>query len=987
MSRPSNRLAEFRSYSYYHVLAMCDSSETAQALAASNDLGVWERSSQPAPVDDNRPFLEDLGRYAPRQIEGKGRYIILINGSTDAAFSITSAKWMCATGATAVPDDRSTSLAVEGSIQISEPKGVAFLDQMVKCAVALGVDSAQVYYVMKTFFIGFRDDEQAASGDGYRYDFISDIPPITFIVYDVSGVFTEAGGSYEMNFVAAAHGASRLPQYSKAVQNMSITAGDSLEQTFKRLEDNINRSYEQYYNCVYEQVKTMAQGNEDVLRALRRVKYVIDVGPDYSDAAGIKYTVTNQPQQFKNAAGCNEPATVNFQANTSIEGAIRTIMQMCPQVQADMATGDEATKAKYEFKIHTALLSRQAEGEARGVLDYTVYYRVERFLTPKAISYSPAFSILQEDISEEQANNDPNFQLIKRNIIEFDYMYTGKNIDILEFDMKVNSGMAYLQTATLANSFKGQLQRAPTRQMQVATQDANSHLVRFGSIVQTPVFFGSHIRTPVLQTAQNPADAIQSAYTLSKHASIEVTDVSMRIVGNTKLLGTTNQITSPEVVAQRADGDTALRGPAEATFTDWTFVPAYARVNIKMPRNNDDFLLYTGQGSDGTVGSTDYARNFWFDGYYYVVAIENEFTNGEFTQVLSMLGLPKRSAFASTQSTAPEEVTPKTTAGSCFDNQIGAGPSPNSPAGEKPSEAPPAVPHVPPSGTTEPTNKADADTANRTARSPSDVRGWDQASPEVKTAILRASEAYGVDPVVMAQFASKESSFDPKAAAAPSSSATGLFQFLRGTWNGLVSQGKVKEVKTLATKETQAGSGANWSKPLPSDPRMDAQANAYAGAAFLKENARIIGSNDAGDLYLAHFLGPGDAQKVIARDNATGGNELLSVALGSKQAAAIARANPRIVRPNSTVGEIRSWAARDMAKLLNNPIPVARKTAPTATTGTGGQAQVSPSTENSKRTADKPVAAVQNARVQSEAKDKQPCAPLPNKTPQDTNKG
>jgi Transglycosylase SLT domain len=966
MSNPPNRLSSFRSYSYYHVLAMCDSSQTADALSRSTDLNVWEHATPDTRVSDTRSLTSNLGRYSPKKVEGAGKYVVLINGSTDAAFVINQAKWTSATGAAAVPGDRSTSIAVEGSISISEPKGVAFLDQVVKCCVALGVDSAQVVYVLKTFFIGFRDDDQIFSGggDGDRQDFIADIPPVTFIVYDVTGSFTESGGTYEMLFVAAGHGASRLPQYSKAVNGMSVTAGESLQQTLTKLQDNINDNYDKYYNCVYEQIKATEGDNQPLLRALRKVQYVIEVGPDYQDTNGVKYTVTNQPQQYKNTAGCNDPAQVTFPAHTSIESAISTIMMMSPQVQADMSSGDTSNKVKYEYKIHTALVSEQASDAEEGIMDYKVYYRVERFMSPKTISYNPAFATLQQD--DEELKKDPEYEKIKRNIIEFDYMYTGANIDILEFDMKVNMGMAYLQTATLASTFKSQLDTAPNRQMQPATGDVNNHMVRFGAIVQTPVFFGSQIRVPSLINSQNGTQTIQSAYTLNKHASLEVSDVTMRIIGNTLLLGTTNLTTSPKYIIESATRSTEYV-PANATqanFADWSHAPAYVKVKIKMPRENDDFSLFTGQSTTGDPrtdpGITDYARDFWFDGYYYVVGIEHIFDSGEFSQVLSMLGLPKRSAFESTKNSATRETEISSGVGKCFDNQIGVSPSTPTDA------APPSnvtVPHTPPSGDTVPTNTADANTANRTSGDPADVKGWDKASPAVKAAIIDASNKYGVDPVVMAQFAAKESSFNANAKA-PTSSATGLYQFIKSTWDGLAKQGKIPGV-TAST---------------PDSARLDPKLNAYAGAVFLKENAAAIGSNQVGDLYLAHFLGPGTAKKVISRDNATGGKELLITALGESATLRIAKANPSIVKPNTTVGELRAWAAISMAKTLKNPINVARQREVVTQTNSAAQTLPSQNPQDAKRTADQPIAAVQNAKVQAAKTDTQPCGPGPKAT-------
>jgi hypothetical protein len=130
---------------------MCDCSETADALSLNMGSNVWNHATQDTAVDGTYP---QLGKYAPKQLrtydsKGKpngyrlGMYCVLVNGMTDAAYTITRAEWSCATAADAVHGDRTTSVAMEGSLSISEPKGVVFLDQMIKCGIALGVDIAQ----------------------------------------------------------------------------------------------------------------------------------------------------------------------------------------------------------------------------------------------------------------------------------------------------------------------------------------------------------------------------------------------------------------------------------------------------------------------------------------------------------------------------------------------------------------------------------------------------------------------------------------------------------------------------------------------------------------------------------------------------------------------------------------------------------------------------------------------------------------------------
>lgn len=977
MSTPKSRLASFRSYSYYHVLVMCDSSETAHALAETQLIGAWDHATPETAAIDPTIKTQDLGKYSPKCVgyapgpdkerQCLGRYCVLINGSTDAAFSITNAKWSSATAAGAVPQDGNTSLAVEGSISVSEPRGVAFLDQVVRCAVALGVDNSQVVYCLKTFFVGFTDSD--ANPDIPTV--LTDIAPVVFTVYDVTGSFSETGGTYDMLFVAQANGVSRLPQYSKAVNSMNITSGDNLASTFSKLQDNINQSYDAYYKCVESQLKAANTDEANsLLNSLCKVEYFITVDPPYD---GPTYKVTNAPAQVKNTAGCNDPAPINFPANTSIETAINTIMKMCPQVQDEMSKGDTSTELKYEYKVYSCVKSERIRGDVTnaGKLKYSVIYHVARFLSPKATAMNSAFAKFASDAIDQEITTPTTDEMrkLKNNIIEFDYLYTGKNIDILEFDMKVNMGLAYLQIATLANTFKEQRDRAAITQTapdQLGAQVA-ARGGRFpGGPVQVPVFFGKQITHPRLINTNDGLSTLQSGFTLAKHSSLEVSDVTMKIIGNDALLLATNKSTSPEYMVNRF-AQTDASAQTSTQFDNWMYVPSYAKVKIKMPRNNDDFSLFSGTPSADPLGrstSVDYAQDFWFDGYYYVYGIDHEFDNGEFTQTLQMIGIPKTSATDAAK-VPPKDVSFDTQINDCFSSKIGCG---------KPQQATPtpsvaSVHDTPPPDPIEPSgasiNRLDADTINKTSKVISQVKGWDKAAPEVKTAIINAASQYGVDPVTIAQICYLESSFNPNAKS-PTSTALGLFQFLEGTWK---KPGSFGGTDSILTKDILSNP-ANRSNPT---------FNALAGAKFLKNNARIIGSQDVGDLYLAHFLGAGGAKRVIAADNRTNGTELISTTFGADYAAKLERYNKPSVSANMTVRDLRTWAAIKMAHTLKNSnIAIARKTELKPVTQ---PLQTTAPTPESPRKASDNVAAQQDCKTQEDNSTKPTCTKKPTSEP------
>ncbi|QVD49073.1 hypothetical protein LUCX_3 [Xanthomonas phage vB_XciM_LucasX] len=110
----------------------------------------------------------------------------------------------------------------------------------------------------------------------------------------------------------------------------------------------------------------------------------------------------------------------------------------------------------------------------------------------------------------------------------------------------------------------------------------------------------------------------------------------------------------------------------------------------------------------------------------------------------------------------------------------------------------------------------------------------------------------GVDPNMLYAIASIESTFNP-GAKAPTSSASGLFQFINGTWGNMIGKYGAK-----------FGLSPNAS---PFDPK----ANALMGAMFLKDNFNFLksrlsrGVNET-DMYMAHFMGAGGAAKFLSAD-------------------------------------------------------------------------------------------------------------------------
>jgi len=150
----------------------------------------------------------------------------------------------------------------------------------------------------------------------------------------------------------------------------------------------------------------------------------------------------------------------------------------------------------------------------------------------------------------------------------------------------------------------------------------------------------------------------------------------------------------------------------------------------------------------------------------------------------------------------------------------------------------------------------------------------DPARAQLAGTIRQASTATGVSFGYLVAAAKIESNLNPQAAA-PTSSARGLYQFIEQTWLGTVKEaGAAFGYDRYADAITRTASG----RYEVSDPNMrgeilalrkDPAANAAMAGVLTRSNSFRLTSDlgrrpTDGELYMAHFLGAGGASRLIS---------------------------------------------------------------------------------------------------------------------------
>jgi len=640
MSNPPNPLANFRTYSYHHILIVTDGMKTASELSNSSDLLLFNRPNVHPDARYNARFLDDAGENG---------YVTLIDGMQDVTFFVESIKWetIVAPSGKSGGSKRASTLEVDGEMTIIEPLGVKFLEVLTNVGSELGTDPSGFIFLLKTIFVGHHHDG--------RQELISNVRPFLFTMIDVKAVMDASGTTYNLTLVGVNNGTAKLPQISRIADgiNLSIPSGASVRVALGLFFDEINKRYAEFKKKLSEQLQA-AKSTINVGADFRSVRYEIATDDTYEEYVAADNNTTPE-------SDTPGDAVINCGKNSTIENSIQRIMDSSKQVMDDAAKKNKEEK-KFIYKIASTILP-DLVGD-----DMVVQYTVHRY----------------EEIT--QTSSKP-LEPIAGEFIEFDYMFTGRNVDVLEFDIKMDMGMSFFQTVAtaasgLGNQTGGSVDNtkvisksvakdtvarevvpgktpSPQRSVNPLNAAANQPTTTTQAPkqvpkkkIKTPLFLGTTIKDPVIRNKRNPLESATFDALLSRHAAYENVECAMKIAGNPQLLDETTP--QPIEVQQGGIQQDGTDNNDDNTGMQKMFTtPALIKVNVKFPDNNE------------LTGVTD----FWYKGFYNLYSITQNFDNGLFTQDIQMFSLPIEDDedTESKLSSSEEETTPTSQASASSD--------------------------------------------------------------------------------------------------------------------------------------------------------------------------------------------------------------------------------------------------------------------------------------------------------------------------------
>lgn len=423
LSRIRNPLDEFQSYSVHYILLACRTTVIASAFAdEKNDTTSLAAINNTKALGDPVVFgnssddvflVIDTRRFAQFTVETL-KYDVYVNG---------------------IQQGGSTSnLAADLSMTVLDSVGISFanfLQWLMDSQMKTNFDG--LVFMLRTVFVGHKPD-------GSTETVQSETIPMHLNRVEIDLNF--AKGAYTMEFMPNMN--FNVQKHSRFLVVSTTTAygtgdGNTLGGLITNFEKRLNDKSQQFFNDIQKAVpKGATEGQYG-----RRVEYQITLPKDWANfqIKGANQGKVTETKYGKD--GTTPPATINNSLIATQPGAeiTKILDEMFKQVPEISEMGNfKSSDASKEGVItfYKYIVGLTSSNETMCVHVDVVEFKVPNVFRRKQ-SESAAVSNIDTEFYREEV--DPLNPKIKRRVpkdfIEYDYIFTGLNKDILNFDMKI----------------------------------------------------------------------------------------------------------------------------------------------------------------------------------------------------------------------------------------------------------------------------------------------------------------------------------------------------------------------------------------------------------------------------------------------------------------------------------------------------------------------------------------------------------------------
>lgn len=627
-----NANSKYRTYSYHHILIACAHGGVAEALSTtSNDLSLFSEGSRSGAL---------RGGSA-----GGGEYFILVNGMKDAHFVIKSASWLSMknpnTSSPYGPTEPGGAIsAIEGEIVIEEPGGIDLLNVFSEITTTLMTRPVEQTYLLKTVFVGHTTDGNTVVD--------SSVAPIFFAALDIEVDIKSSGVVYLIKCGGIVNGVGHIAQYADGNRGTSVTfpPGTTLKAGFEMLTATVNKENERKRQKTLEDTRN--DSGAQVLADSKVVTYKYEVSPELENLLIGSNSKVNEKDKTGGVTltAAGEESVTSFVHRVGMTAVEVTGREPDPNAQEKSPAAKKVPHKSSQTATPAEIAAGKPAGKPTGDtkpsspnagVDSTKentqqYLKVHTVRRSTAEGTEIVYFLSTEDAG---VNKDCALSPAPEDTIEFDYIFTGKNVDIRDLDLKLSLGAAFFQTRRASHAFPDQERsNAGTVTDQVAGGGSTSFSA--GALPCGTTLSRSEF--PAVVTSGNSAVAAGPTMDyfsdLSKFIGMNRINLKMTIIGHPVLMA--ESVASPEEhlrILRLPKGDRA----AAIAAPNGTRVPKFAKVNIKYPSKGANYA----------------DLRLIYDGVYHILNINNIFDGGEFTQELDLMAVLDGSPLTPSSVAAP----------------------------------------------------------------------------------------------------------------------------------------------------------------------------------------------------------------------------------------------------------------------------------------------------------------------------------------------